>query len=220
MVTDKILLLACKQAYEKNPDIEGFQNRRIKNENDSCTIYFNDKDIIIAFAGTDDFADVIEDIKFIKVKTDYGKIHKGFNDAYFDLEIFVQGVLHHLYSNKEKNIYITGHSLGGAIALLCSINFVYRNMIKRVVTFGCPRVGNRTWKRVYNKTSNFPTTRYVHGNDIVTKVPSIFYYHVGKLKHIKRKKKLKNRWGFIRDFFARKIKSATDHKIDNYIKNF
>jgi len=220
MVTDKLLLIACKQSYKKHPKLKGYDCRKINIKNDSCTIYFNDDNIIISFAGTNDMLDVLEDIKFIKTKTKYGKVHKGFNDVYLDLEIYVQGVLHNLYSNKPKSIYITGHSLGGAVALLCSINFVYRNMVKKVVTFGCPRVGDRKWKTIYNKTTKFTTIRYVHGGDIITKIPKLFYYHVGEYKHIPRKTKTKNYWGFIRDFFVRKVNNIKDHDINNYIKDF
>ena len=51
------------------------------------------------------------------------------------------------YSDAE--FYITGHSLGGAVSLLASLDILTNyydkigSRLKRVYTYGCPRVGNQ-----------------------------------------------------------------------------
>lgn len=96
-----------------------------------------------------------------------------------------------LYKEEEVSITITGHSLGGALALLsaydvaqrCNINGVNIEtkssefMANKVVpitafTFGCPRLGNRAFKDECGML-NAKILRVVNKNDVVPKVPGI-----------------------------------------------
>lgn len=55
-------------------------------------------------------------------------------------------------------VYVTGHSLGGALAVLCAYDIIKRNLCSDIevslecMTFGAPRVGNRAWARDFNAT--------------------------------------------------------------------
>jgi triacylglycerol lipase len=84
----------------------------------------------------------------------------------------------------EAKIYITGHSLGGALALLAGRvlanagrniaggdNPTSKNLYSdklAICTFGAPRVGDNAFKSVFNDISVF---RYVNTEDIVPTVP-------------------------------------------------
>ncbi len=77
--------------------------------------------------------------------------------------------------NGTKPQIITGHSLGGAIALILALSLD----VKDVVTFGCPKVGGAKFIAAC-KSKGIIHRRYVLGNDIVALLPPQFgYVHYG-----------------------------------------
>lgn len=127
----------------------------------------NEDWIALAFRGTE--ATSIKDIKadcnaFLTTcdNKGKGKIHSGFNSAYLDIATEIEKEL----SNKDKPLYITGHSLGGALATVAAKKLDYKK-IAACYTFGTPRVGNEDWV-VGIKT---PIYRIVNAADCVTMLP-------------------------------------------------
>jgi len=173
------------------------------------------KDILrITFRGTDSPANWKNDFKFWEksIPCIEGnckiKIHSGFLNSYK-----IAGIRDKILDAIDENvnfIKICGHSLGAALSILCALDvakhFPDRNL--EVIVFGCPRVGNKEFAKLYNKTVS-KSIRVENGNDIVTKVPfSLFnpflnYRHVGSKLHI----------GKVRLPF---IMSANDHMPKNY----
>ena len=161
-----------------------------------CILY-NDEFLIISFKGTSNFKEVISDITFIQVDDRYcipGKFHKGFHDLLFDdetktAEIIEQKINNILQNSKQTNVYITGHSLGAALATLFftylkNSPLSYKGRLDKDVsidltTFGSPRVGDKAFAKALENTF-----RVVNGNDIITKVPSVMFYHCGKCVHV------------------------------------
>jgi triacylglycerol lipase len=84
---------------------------------------------------------------------------------------------------KDHNIRVTGHSLGGAIALILT-NYIYKEgyKVERLVTFGQPKVTDDKTNHRY-KVANpdyKKITRVVRENDPVPMVPARSKYgHVG-----------------------------------------
>lgn len=68
---------------------------------------------------------------------------------------------------KEKPLFITGHSLGGALATIAAKKLTHKGGIASCYTFGSPRVGNVDWA-VGIKT---PVYRVVNAVDPVTMMP-------------------------------------------------
>ncbi|KPA80501.1 putative lipase domain protein [Leptomonas pyrrhocoris] len=87
--------------------------------------------------------------------------------------------------NIVYRIFTTGHSLGGALASLSaySITAVLRRMDYpipevTVYTYGQPRMGNRTFQRIYNKA--VPRSfSVVNESDVVVSMTTFGGYHVG-----------------------------------------
>lgn len=142
--------------------------------------------LIISFRGTDSFKDKLTDIRFFKKVVPYdnkkGKIkaHTGFYEAYNNKQV-KQNIAK--YVTKEiTTIYISGHSLGAALGILCALDIQYNFSHKNIecIVFGCPRVGNKHFVKSYNKRV-IKTIRVENKNDIVTKIPFKFmgYKHVG-----------------------------------------
>jgi len=85
---------------------------------------------------------------------------------------------------KTQKIWLTGHSLGAAIAVLLAYQIADR--VAGVYTFGCPCPGKEDFANAFKQRGlNEKTFRYVHGNDMVAKGLEFYnspYNHVGTLK--------------------------------------
>lgn len=82
--------------------------------------------------------------------------------------------------------YLTGHSLGGAIAAMASLMLPTPPV--GIYTFGMPRPGNVAYRDAYNPRLGDRTYRFVYGDDLVPKVPpSAFgFRHVGQILQCQR----------------------------------
>ena len=145
--------------------------------------------ILLAFRGTDSFRDMMSNMQFFKksvcMKNSKLRIHSGFYKSYKEAKIFDRTEKY--ITDKIKRIEITGHSYGGALALICAADLArhFPDIEYEVVVFGAPRTGNRAFSDFFDK--HLPnTSRIENGNDIITKLPPpIFgYRHVGKQYHI------------------------------------
>jgi len=129
----------------------------------------NDEYVFLGFRGTE--ATSIKDIKadanaIIKPCKTGGKIHSGFDEAFNELAIEIQNWLNKSeYTNKP--LFITGHSLGGALATVATKKIKHEGGISACYTFGSPRVGDAEW------TTNIktPIYRLVNAADPVTMLP-------------------------------------------------
>ncbi len=111
------------------------------------------------------------------------QIHQGFANAYRAIAPRLLTVLRNLESDKRRPVFITGHSLGGALATVCSLDlFITLGLTRReifVSTFGAPRVGNRPFRDLYDSVVPIHW-RMVVGPDVVAKLPKIGYAHCGR----------------------------------------
>jgi hypothetical protein len=103
-------------------------------------------------------------------------VHKGFWKSYSSVEdTLIKTIVQHQPGNKK--IFITGHSLGGALAVLAAIDFSLHNFKPfGVYTFANPRVGGERFAEYYTQ-QNIPTFRYVNENDIVPMMPPTQKFH-------------------------------------------
>lgn len=114
---------------------------------------------------------------------DAAKIHKGFACAYASVAKRVMRRIKALLDEHSRPVFLTGHSLGGALATICSLDVWVKLRISRrqifVSTFGSPRVGNNAFMRIYNSVIALHW-RIVIDPDMVAKLPKVGYRHVGK----------------------------------------
>ncbi len=152
-----------------------------------CFLRINKSVATIVFRGSDSKKDWKTDLKFWKTAVPYGnysskiRVHAGFISAYKSPHIRIR-IQKYISSFDIQKVYITGHSYGAALAVLCAVDLEY-NFPKKdyeVIVFGCPRVGNNAFKKSYNLRV-FKTLRVENIGDIVTKVPFAFlgYRHIG-----------------------------------------
>lgn len=137
--------------------------------------------VIVAFAGTDPivFADWITDFT---IPVGDGGTATGFAAAAALVAQSLDAVL--AASPPGARLYITGHSLGAALAALTAqrLAAVAPERLAAVYTFGMPRVGNAAFAQAYEAVLGARTYRMVHGDDLVPTVPpsSLGFHHVGR----------------------------------------
>ena len=114
---------------------------------------------------------------------DFAAVHAGFATAYASVAARVLRAIIRLRQISARPVFLTGHSLGGALATICALDVWIKLRVSRrnilVSTFGAPRVGNSQFARVYNSTIALHW-RVVLGPDLVTNLPKFSYQHVGK----------------------------------------
>eukprot|EP00004_Rigifila_ramosa_P015406 TRINITY_DN3566_c0_g1_i7.p1 TRINITY_DN3566_c0_g1~~TRINITY_DN3566_c0_g1_i7.p1 ORF type:complete len:615 (+),score=112.94 TRINITY_DN3566_c0_g1_i7:1039-2883(+) len=127
----------------------------------------DDSQVVVAFCGTDSLKHMWVDCHAAMQQTDwehpdvdnddFARVHTGFWRAYLSIKDYtLQNVLQALglHSShtgatpkasqaKKKDLFLTGHSLGGALAVLCAVDIKLRlGLDPCVYVFGCPRIGD------------------------------------------------------------------------------
>jgi len=187
----------------------------------ACYIFYNNKKIDICFKGTSTFNDICFNLDIYPriFINDSIRIHNGFLKKYLSMKNnIIKNINLILKNNKNKikEISFNGHSSGGAIANIASLDmsYIYDNINIKCMTFGAPRVGNLDFINAYNsKIKN--SLRIVNQNDIITYVPlPIMYIHNHKALIINSNKNntIQMHWKIINYF-------KYLHSITTYIKN-
>ncbi len=129
----------------------------------------NNEYIFLGFRGTEptSIKDIKSDAKAtVKACESGGKIHSGFDEAFSQVSVEIQQFLNQ-DNFKDKPLFITGHSLGGALATAAAKKLAHKGGIAACYTFGSPRVGDVEWTTGI-KT---PIYRIVNAADPVTMLP-------------------------------------------------
>ena len=145
--------------------------------------------IIVAFRGSSVPRDFLQDAEFWMVApsgaaTGGLRIHHGFLEDFTAISAAVVGAVKNLLAeNPVAKVYLTGHSLGGALAILAALEFNRQKLaVTLVLTFGQPRVGNAAFRDLYDAYLKTITFRVVNQNDIVPRTPGVLlkYRHCGQ----------------------------------------
>lgn len=256
----------ANEAFE--PNLPELYQKLIKTDDDSRGIYFlsgtklqgsiatkgstqayylehKDNDmVVIVFRGTEinntEDLDRILDTKHVPFKTfPNALVMSGFSAAYLEIREGLMGLIQRKKNQKKPiNLWVTGHSLGGAIANLFVADVLERkneNDLSHVnlmglYTFGAPRVGDARFALgldFYSMYLNVPIYRVRNAADIVTGVPLGFknypgYWHGGSLVYLDAKGRAYygNGWKDIEsksDLLNTLPTSLGDHSLEKYI---
>jgi triacylglycerol lipase len=158
-------ILALAGVEEPEQEIFGF----IAESNDS---------VVITFRGTRTFKDNESDQDFFQIPYPYvsnaGRTHRGFTCIYKSAREGLIGVLNTL--SVHKRLFVAGHSLGGALAVLAAPDIAVNTGFKRpvVYTYGSPRAGDPGFASYFNRTIK-NSFRIVNIHDIIPTLPARVY---------------------------------------------
>ncbi|CAK8570559.1 unnamed protein product [Lathyrus sativus] len=148
--------------------------------------------LVVAFRGTEQTAwkDFATDLMVVpaglnpeRVGGDFKQevqVHRGFLSAYDSVRTRIISLIRlaigyvddHSEFTHKWHIYMTGHSLGGALAILLALELSSNQLAKRgaisitMYNFGSPRVGNKRFVKVYNEKVK-DSWRIVNHKDII-----------------------------------------------------
>ena len=148
---------------------------------------------ILTIAGTESIRDVEVDFRFGRVHLHddttldaYDKktadkffVHRGFRD-YADVVLgngLAERLKNSLNENPNETLYLTGHSLGGAVAIVAGIRLIDSGVDSsrlKVITFGSPAVGSH--KLAKNYEDKLDLTRVVMRGDVMKKTLRVLGY--------------------------------------------
>jgi len=200
-------------------------------ERDGAQAYVFDSphDRVVACRGTEpnEWNDIKADANALTdLAETVGRVHRGFKRVVDDLWPRLKEVL----ADSQTPVWFTGHSLGGAMATICGGRCVRDHIPKSpeaVYTYGSPRVGTQR----YVQHADLTHIRWVHNNDIVTRVPPTWlrYRHTGERMYLDRngdvakmtpRQRAKDRWkGFTSGLGMRRIDMFSDHAIADYVEH-
>ena len=137
--------------------------------------------VVLAFRGTrpDQLIDWMADFQIEKVSfsdyfpsPDVGMVHEGFCRLLAGSWQEIQATVSR-YQDNGQPLWITGHSLGGALATLATAAYTFaaREPVNGLYTFGQPRVGDLAFCTQSETHFGDIMFRFVNDEDIVTRVP-------------------------------------------------
>ncbi|KAI9297829.1 alpha/beta-hydrolase [Neoconidiobolus thromboides FSU 785] len=199
----------CDLHCKLNPNqtvqiIDLFENKSIKTRS-FIALNEIEKKIIISFRGSNQFHNFISDFKLFKLnyqlveayngtKSDNKnniRIHRGFFQCSESLKKNITLSLKKLYSKdskyKDYHIILTGHSLGGSMAVLAALylkqEFDLNSNDLSVYTYGQPRIGNSNFVNLIQQ-NQLKIIRVTNRNDPIPHSPPAilgFHHHGNEL---------------------------------------
>jgi triacylglycerol lipase len=219
----EIAYLDSKEAKAFKKELGFTGHKFFEDDGAQCHAFWNKTEYVLAFRGTEpaEISDLLADLNAIpRGAMTNGLVHSGFRN---EVDKLWRDVSKHQLTHQKKNLYVTGHSLGAAMATIATSRFEEYTDVIQLITFGSPRVGTRK----FVKAITTPHKRYVNNNDLVTRVPLwlMGYKHHGLLQYINfygnvRKltywQAVKDKW---RGWRSGILDGASDHGMNNYVKH-
>jgi len=191
---------ACDLAYLNDPDATpafmeklGLDGKLISVGNTQVFVGCDAENIVAAFRGTES-PTTIDGLKdwlltnatnFLVLPegdlgTDFAaagvgaRFHQGFLTALGMIWDPFFAAVTALRDEKKRPIWLTGHSLGGALAVLAAWRLERKFIqVHQVYTFGAPMVGNAEAAEAYTKEFDGRIFRYVDDRDFIPLLPTI-----------------------------------------------
>jgi triacylglycerol lipase len=140
--------------------------------------------VILAFGGTDPgvWQNLATDLTVVPEPP--SDTHRGFQQAAAVALPQIDLAVQLCRQPPGKPLFVTGHSLGAALAGLAAVAADEAGQKPRgVYGFGMPRIGGPRFQSKYDVRLGTVTYRLVHGLDLVARVPGLLhrFHHVGRV---------------------------------------
>jgi hypothetical protein len=179
------LALASNLSYEDRAAVESTARgawgldgcRFVETDDTQCFVAWSAQAALVAFRGSESLGDWIANLNIVGTTQPYGRVHRGFLGAFQVVDAQLRSALTGLAG---RQILITGHSLGGALATIAAAEWQSQLPIAWVYTYGQPAVGKGAFPSFMAQNYAGKFVRFVNDDDIVARVPPT-YRHVGRL---------------------------------------
>lgn len=142
-----------------------------------------DEVALISFRGTSNPGQWIRDLRLFPVEHPWGRVHAGFKGGIDLAEIDIYAF--ETAAAKARHVWITGHSLGGALAVMAAARLKLHGITANIYTYGQPRVGLGGFADRFKTELTDRLIRFINQSDIVPRVPpGLLFRHTGLPKHI------------------------------------
>jgi hypothetical protein len=151
-------------------------------EDDLALVGVKGKNQYIAFRGTDHALDILTDADVRKREHEvFGAVHAGFLAEYERISARVDNLI-----DGTMNLYVSGHSLGGALALMYSVNLLRSHQNPSIGrSYGAPKVGGHAFTAVieamFEVYQEWDFVRYVNNQDAVARMPRANWIKIAKM---------------------------------------
>ena len=173
--------------------------------------------LLLSFRGTQSFLDWQTNLNIRLVKFSIGKVHRGFRFGFHRVWKSLKEALVE-FNKQKRRIWVTGHSLGGALATLTADQLSALNMdVGGLYTFGQPRVGDRNFAKQFDQKIKHRSWRFVNNEDVVTHLPpsQIGFRHIGTVRYFDHQGRL-HRNNLKWKSFLDAINSAASRSLEYY----
>ena len=132
--------------------------------------------VLVAFSGTEP-TQILDWLTNINAVATYapaglGRTHQGFTMAFLAVREQLDAALAELHDGSLP-IWVTGHSLGGALATLAAahLRYIGKLPVQGLYTYGQPRLGDHEFSRSLKRALPGRVVRFANNADIVPQVP-------------------------------------------------
>ena len=186
----RLMATLCETTYkapvDARADLEkmGFESETINSGSMNGYVLKVDDSAVIILRGTEaSLFDILQDLYFARITTDHGDLHGGFSNGYTSMHSQVQTLLDRY---RPKRVWITGHSLGGALSVVCAYKLLQdqKYPIAGVMTFGQPMVVKSNMADYLGPKLKGKFVHFVNNMDPVVNIVRP-YIHFGHLVWVK-----------------------------------
>jgi len=130
-------------------------NKFLSNDIDTQGFVASNNDhILVTFCGSESSEDWWTNLTFTSETGPFWgtRVHKGFQDALVPTLVRIASDAQRYNPASNKQIWIAGHSLGGALAVLLTAMLIADEVpVAGLYTYGAPRVGNKAFEEAFNQ---------------------------------------------------------------------
>ena len=155
------------------------------------------REVVIAFRGTEAnrSRDIRADLRFWPRRDHVGYVHSGFGIALSEVWDLLSWKMRMMTQLSSCTVWLTGHSLGGALAVIAASRLGRHEDVAGVVTFGAPPSVSRFIAKMLEVNLREDCIRVITA-DIVSMLLRVLYRSPGHRHYITRRGRVIQRAGY------------------------
>lgn len=140
---------------------------------------------MLSFRGTSNIGQWVRDARILPAGHAWGLVHRGFKKGVDIVHGYVDAFA--AVAATKPYVWITGHSLGGALAVIAAANLKLKGINASTYTYGQPRAGYINFADNFDRKLSGRLYRFINQMDIVARLPpGLLFKHCGIPKRIVR----------------------------------